>query len=291
MQHIKMNLSLGEGPIWHSARKSWCWVDINTFQLFELPFGCNSTKNLQSHLLPFAGSAMATFGKTSVLLATENSIGSYNLDTCIFESLKNIDIPSNMRTNDGGMDFDGNFWFSVMEKEPSGPNGGVYSIDSKLRVRNHLEKVGIPNTTLWDPFYERFYLSDSFKQKMYRVPKKNLSTKDIESEIFYDLSNTDFTPDGGALDIEGNIWVAIWGGAKLICIDPNGDLIREILLPALQPTSCCFGGIDRKHLFVTSAREGLSDSEINDYPLSGSIFIFEVDVPGIEIPGFVCEMS
>lgn len=40
-----------------------------------------------------------------------------------------------------------------------------------------------------------------------------------------------------------------------------------------------FGGKERNRLFITTAVDGLSEAEIQAYPLSGSLFV--ADVPGV----------
>ena len=44
------------------------------------------------------------------------------------------------------------------------------------------------------------------------------------------------------IDINGNLWVALWGGGKVKCINSHAQVIAEIKLPVSQPTSVAFGG-------------------------------------------------
>ena len=45
-------------------------------------------------------------------------------------------------------------------------------------------------------------------------------------------------------------------------------------------TCPCFGGKDLRTLYLTTAREDMTPDELEQYPLSGSVFAIEVDVPG-----------
>ena len=63
--------------------------------------------------------------------------------------------------------------------------------------------------------------------------------------------------DGSAMDADGYIWNARWGGGCLIRFAPDGSVDRVIDLPVTQPTSCVFGGPDLKTLYITSASVGL----------------------------------
>ncbi|MBN6056685.1 SMP-30/gluconolactonase/LRE family protein, partial [Nonomuraea sp. RK-328] len=64
-------------------------------------------------------------------------------------------------------------------------------------------------------------------------------------------------PDGMAIDAEGCLWIAMWGGGRLVRLDPEGRLLSEVPVPVAQPSSCAFGGPDLDVLYVTTAREGL----------------------------------
>ncbi len=56
--------------------------------------------------------------------------------------------------------------------------------------------------------------------------------------------------------------------------------------PVSRPTSVTIGGPYMRTLFITSAREGLSDAELAREPLAGGIFAMEVEVAGLPEPRF-----
>src|SRR5690606_37952572 len=94
-------------------------------------------------------------------------------------------------------------------------------------------------------------------------------------------------PDGMCVDSEGMLWVGFWGGSRVGRYDPdNGSHLADIRIPAPHVTSCCFGGEDLKTLYVTTARSGLSDEELEQFPLSGSLFVCEPGVSGMEATSF-----
>jgi sugar lactone lactonase YvrE len=82
------------------------------------------------------------------------------------------------------------------------------------------------------------------------------------------------------IDTEDHLWVAVWGGGVVRRYDPVGVLVDELELPAPRVTSCCFGGDAYDELYVTTAREGMSEAELDHYPLSGSVFRFSPGVTG-----------
>lgn len=50
-------------------------------------------------------------------------------------------------------------------------------------------------------------------------------------------------PDGLTVDASGKLWVAIYGGSKIVQIDPEtGKELMKVDIPALCTTSMCFAG-------------------------------------------------
>jgi sugar lactone lactonase YvrE len=90
-------------------------------------------------------------------------------------------------------------------------------------------------------------------------------------------------PDGMTSDIDGNLWIAMWGGAQVTKWNPNsGKLVEQVSIPALHSSACVFGGKDRNELYVTSARKGMSEADLKKYPLSGGLFKVTTNVTGMQ---------
>lgn len=70
-------------------------------------------------------------------------------------------------------------------------------------------------------------------------------------------------PDGQAIDTDGNLWVAVFGGGRVIKIDPRTPetILDTIYFPAKQITSVAFGGSNLDELYVTSANIVSEDYE------------------------------
>ena len=93
-------------------------------------------------------------------------------------------------------------------------------------------------------------------------------------------------PDGAAVDAEGCYWVAMFEGARVLRLSPQGEILQELPLPAQCPTMPCFGGEDLKTLYVTTARHKRGAQELADYPQSGCVFSTRVSVPGLPVNFF-----
>lgn len=85
-------------------------------------------------------------------------------------------------------------------------------------------------------------------------------------------------PDGLAVDSEGCVWVALYGGGGVARFRPDGTPDGRIDLPANAVTSLCFGGSDLRDLFLTTA----DNAETPE--LRGCVFRTRVDIPGLPAP-------
>lgn len=87
-----------------------------------------------------------------------------------------------------------------------------------------------------------------------------------------------FFPDGLAVDEAGTIWVADYGAGRVRGLSPEGDEVGSVAVPAKAVTSCCFGGADRRDLYVVTA------DNTEDPSRGGTVFRTRVDVPGLPVP-------
>ena len=80
------------------------------------------------------------------------------------------------------------------------------------------------------------------------------------------------------IDHQGMLWIALWGGGAVSRWNPlTGELLEKYELPVQNVSSCCFGGKDMDLLFITTASQ---DTDMEKYPLAGSIFMMKTRVKG-----------
>jgi sugar lactone lactonase YvrE len=90
-------------------------------------------------------------------------------------------------------------------------------------------------------------------------------------------------PDGACVDAQGNYWVAMFEGQRLLQIAPSGAQLAQFPLPARCPTMPCFGGDDLRTLYVTTARHERPPAELQALPQSGCVLSMRVEVPGLPV--------
>ncbi len=160
--------------------------------------------------------------------------------------------------NDGAVDSHGRYWVGTMNdpivQAPS-DEGVLFRLDAghpDMILHRMIEKVTIPNGMGWSADDKRMYFTDSPTRNIFKYDY-DASTGDISNRsVFFHLDDDIAVPDGFAMDVEGNLWVALCGGGKVLRISPEGKITGEIILPT-RMISC--PGFVNENLFITSAEE------------------------------------
>jgi sugar lactone lactonase YvrE len=270
---------LGESPYWHAKRKSFFWVDIEKGELYEFQVGLKkTTKRKFNQRLSLVVEGQGDY----LILALDRKIARYDLETEKLTWLIEVeeDQPLN-RFNDGACDADGRLWIGTMSTKITPESGALYKITSELSPEKMLGKITISNGMAWTSDNETFYYIDSPTQEI-RAYQFDLETGEINFDrTVIRVPKELGTPDGMSMDQEGKLWVAHYGGFGVFCWDPeNGKLLKKIVLPAPHVTSSVFGGENLDHLLITTARENLTEAQLQEYPQSGDVFLVKTNTKG-----------
>jgi gluconolactonase len=131
------------------------------------------------------------------------------------------------------------------------------------------EGVDWPNGIALTPDDRALYVSDT-ANGVIRV----FSSGSTSGDVFASVSAG--AVDGLALDEEGGVWVAL-GDGGIARFEPDGRLDGFVDIPSEFVSSLCFGGADRRDLFITTADNPLDPS------LGGTVFHARADVAGVEV--------
>jgi len=273
---------LGEGPRWDAATQTLLWVDIpaRLVHRYDPASGANTTQqtaDVVSLALPRQrGGVVIGLPDGLHLLDRERSP--------LVAAIEPGQIGT--RTNDGACDAAGRLWVGTMALDERSPVAGLYRVDAYLGVTTVLTGTTISNGLGWSPSGTSFYFIDSPTRRIDMFDcdaasgalenRRPLAAVEVEGAV----------PDGLTVDAEGGVWVALHGGWGLRRYSPDGDLVAEVRLPVARVTSCCFGGDDLRDLYVTTRRDGLSDAEVAQQPLSGALLCLDVGVAGLPTDTF-----
>jgi L-arabinonolactonase len=149
-----------------------------------------------------------------------------------------------------------------------------------------IDGMAIPNSLVFSPDGRTLYVAESKDAALYAYEVDQAGGELGGCALFASTREDGCAPDGSAVDAEGFLWNAQWGGWRLVRYAPDGRIDRIVDMPVEQPTSCAFGGEDLATLFVTSARTGLSEEALARQPDAGSLFGFRPGVRGAPVPPF-----
>ncbi|WP_299533607.1 SMP-30/gluconolactonase/LRE family protein [Ulvibacterium sp.] len=276
---------LGEGPVWDWKKQHLLWVDIEGNSL--LFFNPNDSKQKQWTFDGMLGAAVPVENGT-VLLALESGLATFNLDN---EELIRLPVLKNsnpeMRYNDGKVDPNGNFWIGSMCKNAAQKMGNLYRVDTLMNTTQHIADTSISNGMAWTSDQKTFYYIDTTAYEVWRYGYDIATSEITNKQVAFSIPRDFGGPDGMSIDSEDMLWIAHWGGNCVRRWNPNtGEVLEQVDVEAPHVTSCCFGGNDLKTLYITTARSGLSQNQLEEFPLSGGLFVHESQVKGMPITYF-----
>jgi sugar lactone lactonase YvrE len=262
------------------------WVDITQGHLhrFDPRSGDHQVTELGQVI-----SAMGVRASGGFVLATREGFAFYDAASGGLEFLgePDADQAEDARFNDGKTDRQGRFWAGKMSPRLE---NSLFCLSPDRSIRRMESGIGISNGLGWSPDNRTFYYTDSETRLIYAYDFDAATGKIGNRRIFASIPNAprEGTPDGLAVDEEGCIWSARWGGWKVVRYTPDGRIEREIAMPVEFPTSCAFGGPELNELYITSAFVQIRDqADLRAaQPLAGDVFRLKTHVHGFPEPLF-----
>ena len=271
--------SLGEGPLWDPRIDTLYWVDIVAGALFAQAADAHEPARID------VGAQLGCLGLTDDprLLVAGMRTGWHLLDTrtsgLTFLADPEADRPA-CRFNDGSVDPAGRFWTGSLEDSEAFPLGRLYRLDGDGTCTAVDEGFYCSNGMDWSPDGRWMYFADSRADVIYRYDFDVESGSAVGRRVFADTSSVEGIPDGLRVDAAGDVWCAFWDGGQLIRFTPDGVVAETVPVPVPRPTSLAFGGPDLCTMFITTASIGLTDDQLAEWPLSGSVLRRAADTPG-----------
>ncbi len=293
--------ALGESPFWHPQEQALYWVDIAGCTIKRLnPF----MGTVESWAMPSEPGCIAPARSGGLVIALRDRIvrarawgGALEL-LCRF----NHD-PKTTRFNDGKCDPLGRFWAGTMFEPRTARKADLFSLDArgtaasgdKPTVQLKAHNATIANGLAWSPDAQTVYWADTPRHTIYAWDYDLQTNGMSHHRIFkqfapkpagwqpFQPDNGGYLgrPDGASVDAQGNYWVAMYEGQRVLQLSPQGDILQNIPTPALCNTMPCFGGDDLQTLYLTSARHGRSAQDLATQPALGQVFSMRVAVPGL----------
>lgn len=165
--------------------------------------------------------------------------------------------------NDLVFDRDGGLYFTDFRGTSTDPKGGVYHIspDSKT-ITPVLPHLAMANGVALSPNGKVLWATESGRSLLHRIELSNATTiAPVGSTIPYHFIGA--LPDSMRVDLDGNVYVAMYGQGRVLAFNRNGIPIGQVLLPGrdeghnLESTSMAIKpGTNDLYIVTTDALDG-----------------------------------
>jgi len=284
LKRYALRATLGESPVWCPRSQRLWFVDIRAPALYRLD---PATGDMERFALPGLAGMVA--------MAPEGLVVAQGAALCRFDPEQgragppflqlDRDHPDN-RINDTKAGPDGALWCGTMPDGGGEPTGSLYRVGGDGQVAALAGGIAVPNALCFSPDGATVYFTDT---RVGVILKADARAERPAFEPFAQPDVAPGRPDGATVDSEGFLWSARYAGGCVARISPDGELDRLIRLPVTQITACAFGGPDLRTLFITTARQRLSEADLAKQPDAGDLFSVRCDVAGLPEPQFALD--
>jgi sugar lactone lactonase YvrE len=269
---------LGESPLWHRGEGRFYWVDIIGETIFRLADG--------SPEMVFGGVMVTALAESAggglILVTAEGLLSWHDGET---SRLCGLDLPDEVRPNDGKCDPEGRLWFGTMDLETTDPIGELFRYDGDS-VQVVESGIILSNGLGWSPDGTVFYHTDSIRRQIYRYDYDLASGVAANRRVLVDLGDVIEVPDGLAVDVDGNLWVAMYDGWRLQVFDSTGRTVHIENLDVQKPTSVAFVDEGLTGIRVTTASQDLDPEELDRQPNAGRLLQVDPGTRGAPVARF-----
>lgn len=283
-------MQIGECPVWHAVESALYWVDVNGRQVHRLhpASGKHSAWTMDTE-----PSAIAPDVDNNLVVATRAGFVYLNTSSGEITDLAPAPYdPKLSRFNDGRVDPAGRFWVGTLYEPRDVPNAEMFVLDKGAVRQAWAGGMTNSNGLAWSLDGKTMFHADTTSHRVdcydYDVATGTASNR--RNLVTFEADKTSGTyggrPDGAAMDSDGNYWIAMYEGGRLLKLAPSGELLQQVDLPVRCPTAVAFGGSDLRTLYVTSATQGRPQDELERLPASGKVLAFTVDVAGVAMPEY-----
>ena len=232
-----------EGPVWlPSNRLAFSDIPANTIYLADKSILHKPSGNSNGLAIDTEGRLIRCEHGTRTVTRVEHD-GSLTVLADNYNG-KRFNSP-----NDAIVRADGTIFFTdppygLGDREPELGYQGVFAIKPNGEVVMLADDFDRPNGIGLSPDAKTLYVADTAKGHVRAFDVADGPTLE-NGRILCDVP----TPDGMALDVDGNLWVTSTRG--VVVFAPDGEEVRVLTLPQV-PANCGFGGENFRTLYATA---------------------------------------
>ena len=295
--------ALGESPFWHPDEQRLYWIDIPARKIHRTGLRGGPPESWTMPSEPGCIAPARTNGDASglVIALRDGVYRARQWGGALALLAPALHDPATTRFNDGKADPLGRFWAGTIYEPRNAARAQLFSFDGRSAspaLELKADGATTANGLAWSPDAATLYWSDT-PRHLTRAWDWDAGSNTLTHERVFrqwpgkpagwqpGMPGYGGRPDGAAVDRQGNYYVAMFEGARLLKLSPAGEVLDDIDVPAQCPTMPCFGGPDLTTLYLTTARHGRPTDELQRWPASGCVLSLQVEVPGLPVNFFL----
>lgn len=270
---------LAEGVIWDDAAALVRWVDIWAGDVWSAALEGDALAGVTAVSIGQTAGAVALAEDGGLLVAGARGLVTIAPGGAVSGGPDLLGDRTEVRFNDGSIDPQGRFVVGTLALgEPTGTET-LLRVSANGDVETVRRGIRLSNGVAFSPDGATIYHVDTLAGT---VSSHSYSPGPFDRDEPWVTVIDDFPhfPDGLIVDSEGMLWVAQWGGGRVLRYSPGGELAASVTVDAAQASCMGFVGPKLDRLAITTATEGLT--EVTD--LGGSLFLADVGASGLPTP-------
>jgi sugar lactone lactonase YvrE len=270
---------LSEGPRWDDESATVTWVDIVQGQVLRGVVTDDSVVGEVVVDLPDTVGFAVPSSDGGLLVAAHDRVLVIAPDGSRHESTPLVDRDRLLRLNDAAVDPAGRLVAGSLAIDHRPGEAEVFRLEADGTSTVLRAGLNLANGIGWSPDGATMYVNDSVPGTVWAV---DYDVATGEAERWRPLvGELHGSPDGLTVDADGAIWVAEWNASRVTCFSPDGEVVHVVHMPVPHVTAMAFVGAARDRLLITSARDELEPERRAQFPLSGRMFLADVDAVGL----------
>tara|TARA_R110002096_G_scaffold403766_3_gene601342 strand:- start:47644 stop:48510 length:867 start_codon:yes stop_codon:yes gene_type:complete len=266
----------GEGPVWWEGRLLYVDIEGHNVIRFDPETGAEEVWGVGERV-----GTVVPRSNGQMVIAGDNGFSFLDPSTGTKTPIADPEPdkkPQN-RFNDGKCDPAGRFWAGTYSTIKKTGDCWLYRLEHDLSVSPTYGPVTSSNGLCWSKAADTMYYIDTPKREILAFDYDNATGNITNSRAVVDSKalGIEGSLDGMAIDVNGNLWVAVCHAGIVVCFDPEtGRDLERYEFPCIETTAVAFAGENLSTLMVTTGiKPGLEE------PAAGGLFALDVGVSGL----------
>ena len=245
---------LAENPLWDPARRWLYWTDIPAGEVHRARLD-GSERTCIYRGPRVGGFTLQEDG--ALLLFRVDDIALLPADGGEPRRVRGVGDPDMERFNDVIADGRGGVLAGTIGARPG--SGGLYRLDPDGGLERLEGRTDLGNGMGFAPDGRTFYWTRTHEREIVAYDVEPGSGALTGRRTVVRVPEDGGVPDGLAIDAEGALWSARYGGAEVVRHASDGRVLERLALPVPNVTAVAFAGDGLDELVITTARGGTGE--------------------------------